>query len=136
MSKKHIRFLRQFIGLSGCAVALLSLVHALHWTSVEAVLRPLADGAMPVASYGFRNDASAPVMITQAVPSCDCTTVELTKKTYAPGESGVLVARFDPTGRSGDGEPHDQCHDRRARRNAPDPQAHGGIARGADPHAA
>lgn len=75
--------------------------YALQWTTVEAVLRPQADGTMPVASYGFRNDTEAPVTITQAVASCDCTLIDLAKKTYAPGESGVLVVRFDPTGRSG-----------------------------------
>jgi hypothetical protein len=73
----------------------------LQWTTVEAVLRPQADGAMPVASYPFRNDTAAPVTITQAVATCDCTLIDLAKKTYAPGESGVLVVRFDPTGRSG-----------------------------------
>jgi len=74
---------------------------ALQWTSTEAVLRPQADGAMPVASYGFRNATGAAVTITQTVPSCDCITVELAAKTYAPGERGTLVVRFDPTGRSG-----------------------------------
>ena len=75
--------------------------YALQWTTVEAVLRPQADGAMPVASYSFRNATAAPVTITQAVASCDCTLIDLAKKTYAPGEGGVLVVRFDPTGRSG-----------------------------------
>ena len=56
---------------------------------------------MPVASYSFRNATAAPVTITQAVATCDCTLIDLAKKTYAPGESGVLVVRFDPTGRSG-----------------------------------
>ena len=79
----------------------LPTAQALQWTSVEAVLRPQTDGTMPMASYGFRNDTSTPVTITQAVPSCDCTTIDLAKKTYAPGESGMLMARFDPTGRSG-----------------------------------
>lgn len=75
--------------------------YALQWTTVEAVLRPLADGTIPVASYGFRNATAAPVTITQAVATCDCTLIDLAKKTYASGESGVLVVRFDPTGRSG-----------------------------------
>lgn len=79
----------------------LPAARALQWTGTEAVLRPQADGAMPVASYPFRNDTAAPVTITQAVATCDCTTIDLAKKTYAPGESGVLVVRFDPTGRSG-----------------------------------
>ena len=85
----------------GVLLVWLPTARALQWTSTEAVLRPQADGAMPVASYPFRNDTAAPVTITQAVATCDCTLIDLAKKTYAPGESGVLVVRFDPTGRSG-----------------------------------
>ena len=85
----------------GVLLVWLPTARALQWTSTEAVLRPQADGAMPVASYPFRNDTAAPVTITQAVTTCDCTLIDLAKKTYAPGESGVLVVRFDPTGRSG-----------------------------------
>jgi len=85
----------------GVLLVWLPTAQALQWTTVEAVLRPQADGAMPVAGYAFRNDTAVPVTITQAVPSCDCTTIDLAKKTYAPGERGTLVARFDPTGRYG-----------------------------------
>ena len=85
----------------GVLLVWLPTARALQWTSTEAGLRPQADGTMPVASYPFRNATAAPVTITQAVASCDCTLIDLAKKTYAPGESGVLVVRFDPTGRSG-----------------------------------
>ena len=85
----------------GVLLVWLPTARALQWTGIEAVLRPQADGAMPVASYSFRNATAAPVTITQAVTTCDCTLIDLAKKTYAPGESGVLVVRFDPTGRSG-----------------------------------
>lgn len=85
----------------GVLLVWLPTARALQWTGIEAVLRPQADGAMPVASYSFRNATAAPVTITQAVATCDCTLIDLAKKTYAPGESGVLVVRFDPTGRSG-----------------------------------
>ena len=92
---------RNFLIVLGAILAGWPTAYALQWTSVEAVLRPQTDGTMPVVSYAFRNDTSTPVTITQAVPSCDCTTIDLAKKTYAPGESGTLVARFDPTGRYG-----------------------------------
>ena len=85
----------------GVLLVWLPTARALQWTSTEAGLRPQADGTMPVASYPFRNATAAPVTITQAVATCDCTLIDLAKKTYAPGESGVLVVRFDPTGRSG-----------------------------------
>jgi len=87
--------------LAMALAALRPAARALQWTSIEAVLRPQPDWTMPVASYPFRNATSAPVTITQAVATCDCTLIDLAKKTYAPGESGVLVVRFDPTGRSG-----------------------------------
>jgi hypothetical protein len=92
---------RAFLIVLSVILSVCPTAYALQWTTVEAVLRPQTDGTMPVASYAFRNDSSAPVTIIQAVPSCDCTLIDLAKKTYAPGESGVLVARFDPTGRSG-----------------------------------
>jgi hypothetical protein len=96
-----MKFYRSYLVVVGVILAGLPTAYALQWTTVEAVLRPQADGAMPVASYPFRNDTAAPVTITQAVATCDCTLIDLAKKTYAPGESGVLVVRFDPTGRSG-----------------------------------
>ena len=96
-----MKFSRSYLGVLGAILAGWPTAYALQWTTVEAVLRPQADGTMPVASYPFRNATSAPVTITQAVASCDCTLIDLAKKTYAPGESGVLVVRFDPTGRSG-----------------------------------
>ena len=93
--------IRILFSLAMTLAALRPTARALQWTGIEAVLRPQADGAMPVASYSFRNATAAPVTITQAVATCDCTLIDLAKKTYAPGESGVLVVRFDPTGRSG-----------------------------------
>jgi len=96
-----MKFSRSYLVGLGVLLAGWPTAYALQWTTVEAVLRPQADGAMPVAGYAFRNDTAVPVTITQAVPSCDCTTIDLPKKTYAPGESGTLVARFDPTGRYG-----------------------------------
>jgi Protein of unknown function (DUF1573) len=96
-----MKFSRSFLRVLCVILAGWPTAYALQGTTVEAVLRPQADGAMPVASYPFRNATSAPVTITQAVATCDCTLIDLAKKTYAPGESGVLVVRFDPTGRSG-----------------------------------
>ena len=93
--------IRILFSLAMTLAALRPAARALQWTGIEAVLRPQPDGAMPVASYSFRNATAAPVTITQAVTTCDCTLIDLAKKTYAPGESGVLVVRFDPTGRSG-----------------------------------
>jgi hypothetical protein len=49
-----MKFSRSYLGVFGVILAAWSTAYALQWTSVEAVLRPQADGAMPVASYPFR----------------------------------------------------------------------------------
>lgn len=51
--------------------------------------------------FSFRNAGAAPVTIKSLRASCGCTTPHLEKKTYAPGESGEVVARFVFGGRKG-----------------------------------
>jgi len=109
-----MKFSRSYLGVLGASLAGWPTAYALQWTTVEAVLRPLADGAMPVASYSFRNATAAPVTITQAVATCDCTLIDLAKKTYASGESvpsrsGLAVFCYflvELIGESGRGRKH------------------------------
>lgn len=51
--------------------------------------------------FTFRNDGVAPLIIDRVTGSCGCTVPELEKKTYAPGESGVVLVKYDPKGRHG-----------------------------------
>jgi hypothetical protein len=44
-----MKFSRSYFGVLGAILAGLPTAYALQWTTVEAVLRPQADGAMPVA---------------------------------------------------------------------------------------
>ena len=53
------------------------------------------------ARFAFKNTGKSPVTIRNTRTSCGCTTAKLEKKTYAPGESGEIVARFDFGGRKG-----------------------------------
>jgi hypothetical protein len=48
-----MKFSRSYLGLLGLMLAGWPTAFALQWTTVEAVLRPMADGTMPVASYPF-----------------------------------------------------------------------------------
>ena len=41
------------------------------------------------------NEGQTAVTNESLKPSCGCTTAELEKKTYAPGEKGEVRARFD-----------------------------------------
>ncbi len=44
--------------------------------------------------FAFKNKGNAPVTITKVTTSCGCTSADLTKKTYAPGEAGTLPVKF------------------------------------------
>lgn len=45
-------------------------------------------------SFTFKNTGQQPVTVTKVATSCGCTTADLPKKTYAPGEGGALTAKF------------------------------------------
>ncbi len=53
------------------------------------------------AYYTFTNTSDQPITITDTQTSCGCTVPSLEKKTYAPGESGKLLATFDIGSRLG-----------------------------------
>jgi hypothetical protein len=52
-------------------------------------------------TFHFKNTGDHPVTITGTRPSCGCTTAALDKKTYAPGESGVIAVVFHSADRIG-----------------------------------
>lgn len=81
-----------------CPAALLLLTASglaqLKWESpVQQFQRTPQDEGIE-AFYTFRNVGKVPVTITGLRTSCGCTTPHLEKKTYAPGESGQVAARF------------------------------------------
>lgn len=53
------------------------------------------------ARFAFRNVGNAPVTIRNTRTSCGCTTARLDKKTYAPGETGEIIAKFTFGSRKG-----------------------------------
>jgi len=61
----------------------------------------ILDTQITKLTYLFRNTGVGPLTITQVKPSCGCTVPELSKKTYMPGEQGVLNVTFDPRGKHG-----------------------------------
>ncbi|HWA27853.1 MAG TPA: DUF1573 domain-containing protein [Lacunisphaera sp.] len=67
---------------------------ALTWTnqSVEATAKP--DDKQLNAVFHFTNAGNEPIMIKEIQPCCGCTTVDLPKRTYAPGESGDITAVY------------------------------------------
>jgi len=52
-------------------------------------------------SFEFENAGSEVLLIKNIVPSCGCTTAELKKKEYQPGERGAIIAKFNTSGYNG-----------------------------------
>ena len=50
-------------------------------------------------SFRFKNTGSKPLVISNVSASCGCTVPETPKKPYAPGETGVIKASFNSTGK-------------------------------------
>jgi len=51
--------------------------------------------------FKFKNNSNAPVVVTDAHPSCGCTTPTWTKTPVMPGESGEVKASYGTDGRPG-----------------------------------
>ena len=67
---------------------------ALHWDTQKIELTAKSGDKEAVGIFRFANSGNAPVTITTIQPSCGCTTAELAKRTYAPGETGEIKAVF------------------------------------------
>jgi hypothetical protein len=85
----------------GCAIlvgvaAILPLpgLGALKWESQKIELQATVDDTQATAVFHFRNEGKEPVTITAIQPSCGCTTAELAKRTFAPGETGEIKSVF------------------------------------------
>ncbi|MDR0542611.1 MAG: DUF1573 domain-containing protein [Dysgonamonadaceae bacterium] len=59
-----------------------------------------ADGPKS-ATFTVTNNTDTPVLITNARPSCGCTTPDWTKTPIEPGKTGTVTAKYDPKGHPG-----------------------------------
>lgn len=66
----------------------------LSWSNRQIDLKPKMTDESIDTAFEFRNAGAIPISIREVKPSCGCTTTALTKKTYAPGESGKIDVTF------------------------------------------
>lgn len=67
---------------------------ALRWDTQKIEITAKSGDKEAVGTFAFVNSGNAPITITSVQPSCGCTTAELAKRTYAPGETGEIKAVF------------------------------------------
>lgn len=97
----QLKLKRAGFGLRACGAALGIIGMAsetsgeLAWerTSVEVTAKSTEPAA--IAEYRFKNSGVDPITIRQVQPDCGCVTTPLEKTTFAPGEEGRLLARFE-----------------------------------------
>ena len=60
----------------------------------------------PEFEFEFTNSGASELEIVKIQPSCGCTYTELVKRKYAPGESGSIHVKYDPTNKVGPQNKH------------------------------
>lgn len=61
----------------------------------------IEEGKNLEVSFRFKNIGDKPLVISNVSASCGCTVPETPKKPYAPGETGVIKASFNSSGKVG-----------------------------------
>ena len=61
----------------------------------------IEEGKTLEVSFRFKNIGDKPLVISNVSASCGCTVPETPKKPYAPGETGVIKASFNSSGKVG-----------------------------------
>ncbi|WP_044171846.1 DUF1573 domain-containing protein [Flectobacillus major] len=59
------------------------------------------EGTLATYTFEFTNTGTAPVVISNAQPSCGCTTPDWTREPVLPGKTGKVTASFNSAGRPG-----------------------------------
>ena len=73
----------------------------LQWANMEQSIDAKPGDAKIIVDYAFTNVGAYAVTIESVKTSCGCTTAELEKKHYEPGEGGVIGVKFDVGSRIG-----------------------------------
>ena len=61
----------------------------------------VASGKIVDISFDFENTGKDILYIKNVIPTCGCTTADLVKKDYQPGEKGTISSKFNTSGYNG-----------------------------------
>jgi hypothetical protein len=75
---------------------------SIEWLdSTNANLGKVKEGAIVEVAYRFKNSGTKTLVVEDVTAGCGCTVPEKPEKPIAPGEEGVIRAKFDSKGRVG-----------------------------------
>jgi hypothetical protein len=69
--------------------------------NMELNMGKIVEGQDLEIAYRFRNSGKKPLIISNVRAQCGCTIPETPKEPFAPGQQGVIKAKFSSTGRGG-----------------------------------
>lgn len=79
---------------------------SIQWLDSTSIkLGKVKKGEVVEVAFHFRNVGDKPLVITNVSAGCGCTVPEKPEKPYAPGEEGVIKAKFDSKNQQA-GVPH------------------------------
>jgi len=75
---------------------------SIQWIdSTHQELGKVQEGQVLEISWQFKNTGTKPLIITNTSASCGCTVAEKPEAPIAPGDEGIIKAKFDSNGREG-----------------------------------
>lgn len=89
--KKNLLFVVAFVALASMSFA----QGVLKFKATEHDFGKIPQGVPAVFTFEFTNTGSAPIVISNAQPSCGCTTPDWTKEPVMPGAKGFVKASYN-----------------------------------------
>ena len=78
---------------------------SIQWLdSTHQELGKIKEGQTPEISWRFKNTGDKPLVVINAQGTCGCTVAEKPEQPVAPGEEGLIKAKFSSEGRVGNNE--------------------------------
>src|SRR5215216_4260081 len=75
---------------------------SIQWLdSIHQELGKIEEGQTPEITWKFKNTGNKPLIVINAQGTCGCTVAEKPDQPIAPGEEGVIKAKFSSEGRVG-----------------------------------
>ena len=73
----------------------------IQWLDSVQQFGKVTDGEKVLISFQFKNTGTNPLVISEVTAGCGCTVPEKPEAPIAPGETGIIKAEFNSSGKVG-----------------------------------